>query len=300
MCIQILINTKAGTALSQSLEDLEEDIQSGLSNSKQHILVHKVSPKDLSDKLKKVAQSTTTNTVVVAGGDGTIRAAASILIGTNKALGIIPLGTFNRLARELHIPLNPHEAAKALVHGQVKKIDVAELNGDIFLCNSFIGLPPYFTEKRQNLRGQPFRERLKGYFRVAKTIFDNSQKFSLYINDGHEAKRLRVLSIAISNNPYTEEPSLTLERASFDSGQLGLYISKHQSVQGIAWSILRASMGFWKGDPKIECRKVKSLEIRSPKRKIKLSNDGELEKIAPPLYYKILPRSLNVIVPKIL
>src|SRR6476646_10555270 len=42
--------------------------------------------------------------LVVGGGDGTVSAAASAMVGTSTALGIIPLGTLNHFARDLHIP----------------------------------------------------------------------------------------------------------------------------------------------------------------------------------------------------
>ncbi len=70
------------------------------------------------------------------------------------ALGILPLGTLNRLARDLDLPLDIDQAIKGLVTTEPHKIDVGEVNGRIFLCNSFIGLPPMVTARRQSLRGK--------------------------------------------------------------------------------------------------------------------------------------------------
>ena len=75
------------------------------------------------------------------GGDGTISAAASALAGTKTLLGILPLGTLNHFARDLGIPANLDEAAK-LIAARAEKVDVAEMNGRVFINNSAIGLYP--------------------------------------------------------------------------------------------------------------------------------------------------------------
>lgn len=66
------------------------------------------------------------DSVVVAGGDGTVRAVAGELAGTGIPLGVVPLGTGNLLARNLGIPVNAHEDAfAAALSGQERLIDVA-------------------------------------------------------------------------------------------------------------------------------------------------------------------------------
>lgn len=69
--------------------------------------------------------------VVAAGGDGTVRAVAEGLAGTDAALGIVPRGTGNLLARNLSIPLNDPSAALIRVRdGEEKKIDIGWVDVD--------------------------------------------------------------------------------------------------------------------------------------------------------------------------
>ena len=64
--------------------------------------------------------------VLVAGGDGTVRIVAEQLAGTDIPLGIVPAGTGNLLARNLHIPLGSIDSAvRVAVHGKTEKIDLA-------------------------------------------------------------------------------------------------------------------------------------------------------------------------------
>jgi YegS/Rv2252/BmrU family lipid kinase len=65
--------------------------------------------------------------VAVFGGDGTTMQAASALVGTDVALGLIPGGTGNLLAGNLRIPSDPIRAAKALVRGKRRVIDLGRV-----------------------------------------------------------------------------------------------------------------------------------------------------------------------------
>ena len=80
--------------------------------------------------------------VVAAGGDGTINAVASALVGGTTALGVIRCGTLNHLARDLGIPLDQTDAVVATLRGRAREVDVGEVNGRFFLNNSSLGLYP--------------------------------------------------------------------------------------------------------------------------------------------------------------
>jgi diacylglycerol kinase (ATP) len=79
-------------------------------------------------------------TVVVAGGDGTVAAAARALAGTDRRLGIVPLGTFNNFARGLGMPLDALTAARALHDGREGAASLGRINGRAFLEAASLGL----------------------------------------------------------------------------------------------------------------------------------------------------------------
>jgi diacylglycerol kinase (ATP) len=65
--------------------------------------------------------------IFACGGDGTIHDVLQALVGTNAALGIIPLGTANSLAHDLGLPLSPANAARAALTAQTRRITVGKV-----------------------------------------------------------------------------------------------------------------------------------------------------------------------------
>ena len=61
-------------------------------------------------------------------------------------LGVLPLGTLNHFARDAGIPLDLEEAVAAIAGGRTRQVDVAEVNGRIFINNSAVGLYPELVE----------------------------------------------------------------------------------------------------------------------------------------------------------
>jgi diacylglycerol kinase family enzyme len=297
MRVHAVINRKAGSALGYSAEQLASEAEADFEEAGHEIEVHVVDPEDIEAALDK-AVAADPDILVAGGGDGTIRSAASRLLGSTIALGVLPLGTVNRLARDLNIPLEPRAAIRALASGGCREIDVAEVNGEIFLCNSMLGLPSEISQERQNLRGRPFWQRVRGYFKLLRTILASRRHLELSIDgDERKGRRVRVLSLAVSNNVYRKQPSLIFTREALDQGKLGVYIAKPHSGLGLLWVLARAALGFWTGDDRLDSLSARKVVIKTRKKRLRLSNDGEVETLKTPLYYQIHPKALKVFAP---
>lgn len=85
--------------------------------------------------------------VVAIGGDGTINEIARSLVHTNTALGIIPCGSGNGLARHLHIPLEPKKALDIINEGYLKVIDYGKINDTDFFCTCGVGFDAFVSLK---------------------------------------------------------------------------------------------------------------------------------------------------------
>lgn len=85
--------------------------------------------------------------VVAVGGDGTINEIARSLVHTDTALGIIPCGSGNGLARHLHIPMEPKKALEVLNDGCTDIIDYGKINGTDFFCTCGVGFDAFVSLK---------------------------------------------------------------------------------------------------------------------------------------------------------
>lgn len=92
--------------------------------------------------------------VVAVGGDGTVNEVGKALINTKTALGIIPTGSGNGLARELEIPMKPAKAIESLNTPINKQIDVCFVNDVPFFCTSGIGFDAHCSEVFSKMSGR--------------------------------------------------------------------------------------------------------------------------------------------------
>lgn len=88
--------------------------------------------------------------VVAVGGDGTINEIARSLVHTQTALGIIPCGSGNGLARHLEIPMDPKKALEILNVGLTDVIDYGKIDGTSFFCTCGVGFDAFVSLKFAN------------------------------------------------------------------------------------------------------------------------------------------------------
>jgi diacylglycerol kinase (ATP) len=94
---------------------------------------------DIGAMARKLAESREHDAIVAAGGDGTMRAAATPLLGTGVALGIIPVGTANVLATEIGLPRTAVALADVLMHGPTATVSCGLVDGSAFLLMASAG-----------------------------------------------------------------------------------------------------------------------------------------------------------------
>jgi diacylglycerol kinase family enzyme len=297
MRIHAILNRNAGTIIGAGAEVFERKLAETFTNAGHDISMETVEPKQLGARFRDAAERGY-DALIVGGGDGSVNAAAAALLGKKTALGILPLGTVNRLARDLELTADVDAALLLLAEAEPRQIDVGEVNGHIFLNNSFIGLPPMVTERRAKLRGRPLGERLRGYAALPLEVARGARRLAIVIDDDKAARAHRALTVVVSNNAYGEGANLIPKRRALDEGRLGLYISRHRTLTQTVWLLLRASLGLWKGDPDLEARELEKLTIRSNSKRLRVVNDGELMWLDTPLCYSIRPKALTVLVPK--
>lgn len=103
--------------------------------------------------LGEAARSGRARALGVAGGDGSVAAAAAVALEHGLPLAVIAAGTLNHFARDVGLD-TPQDTADAVTSGQAVQVDVAEVNGTPFLNTSSIGAYPEMVRRRDRLSGR--------------------------------------------------------------------------------------------------------------------------------------------------
>jgi YegS/Rv2252/BmrU family lipid kinase len=235
--------------------------------------------------------------LIVGGGDGTVGAAASGLVGTRTKLGILPLGTLNHFSRDLGIPADLGEAAKLVASGAERRVDVAEMNGRIFINNSAIGLYPLMVVDRDLQRKRLGRsKRLAMLVASIRTLARfNHQRLTLTVND--EQARIDTPLLFVGNNDYRLDLGAPGQRESLDDGELCVLVMRKKTRTGLIAASIRALFDRARRDDMVRIDGVERLRVDSHRSQLAVSLDGEVVRSAPPLDYRIRKQALTVIAP---
>jgi diacylglycerol kinase family enzyme len=235
--------------------------------------------------------------VVVGGGDGTISAAASALVGTETALGILPLGTLNHFARDLGVPTAVNEAAALIASGKARQVDVAEMNGRVFVNNSAIGLYPLLVVDREIQRvrlGRP-KAVAMAIASVRTLVRFSRQRLALTVND--QQGQVDTPLLFVGNNDYRIDLPAAGTRDSLEDGQLFVVAMRTTTRFGFIAAGVRALLNRSRAEDMARIEGVERLRVSSRKSHLAVSLDGEVLRAAPPLDYAIRKRALKVIAP---
>jgi diacylglycerol kinase family enzyme len=235
--------------------------------------------------------------LIVAGGDGTVSAAASALVGTETALGILPLGTLNHFARDLGLPLKLEEAAEVVANGSQRGVDVAEMNGRVFINNSAIGLYPLMVVNRDLQRIRLGRSKALAMMVASlRTLARfNHQRLTLTVNAEHE--RVDTPLLFVGNNDYRIDIGAPGQRESLDDGQLCVMVMRKKTRAGFIAASIRALFNRARADDMERIGGVERLRVSSHRSQLPVSLDGEVVRAEPPLDYTIRKQALKVIAP---
>lgn len=250
------------------------------------------------DARTKAALASDAEVIVAAGGDGTITAVTAAILGTGKRLAVVPLGTANLLARDLGISLDWREAVRGLQASTPRAIDVAEVNGRVFLHKVVIGLVPSFAAAREKIRGRESLRTLSALVLYLWRRVTRSRRFAVALttSDG-ETRVVRVRAVAVANNAYDEGFGRVFARQHLDQGHLTLYALKALQPMAVVRLAMEMWMGHWKDDSDIDFRPVTALTLNARRSMRKAMIDGEVINLQIPASFRILPGALTVLVP---
>jgi diacylglycerol kinase family enzyme len=236
--------------------------------------------------------------IVAGGGDGTLGAVASALVGTDVALGVLPLGTLNHFAKDLHIPLELEEAATNVVDGQIIRVDVGEVNGRIFLNNSSLGLYPRVVRSRDEQRQRLGRGKWPAFVWAAFTVLRRHAFLIVRLTANAQEVVRRTSFVFVGNNEYEMAGIDIGHRRRLDGGQLSLYLPRHSGRLAMLSLAIRGLLGLLRKSRDLDALAAEAILVEPRQSHLHVANDGEVILMEAPLRYRVRPRALSVIVPR--
>jgi len=292
--LEVIINARSGTSNKEGVsERLAELFQ-------QNRIEARISLAENGESLAELARRAAHSdaaTIVAGGGDGTINAVASTLIDTDKTLGVLPLGTLNHFAKDLKIPLDLEGAARTIIANHAVKVDVGEVNGQIFLNNSSLGLYPSLVHTREQTQRLGYGK-WPAFIWAAFSVMRRYPFLNVRLNaDGREFSG-RTPFVFVGNNKYEMESFNIGTRARLDAGQLSLYFSHRTRRLGLVRLGFRALLGRVEKAEEFVAMCTTEVSIETRRSRIRVATDGEVTMMRPALRYRVRPGALRVIVPE--
>ena len=297
MSVAVVLNARAGSLLGQAGEDVAESIADRFGAAGVNADIALVAGDGIVAATDK-ALARGADRLIVGGGDGTIVAVAGRLIGTETALGVLPLGTANLLARDLGIPLTLDDAVDALATAEQRIIDVAEVNGHAFLNNAVLGLFAKLARERERERGHMTLWHWAGLVMRAIRMMVRYPRLRMTMDLGDGPRAIKATTLVVSNNVYDGGFRAPFHRSQLDRGLLGIHIAKHKSVSSLLRFGAEILVGDWVRDRDLESGHIEMLVVDSRHRRLRITIDGELKLMTPPLVFRIRPAALTMLVPR--
>ena len=227
--------------------------------------------------------------VVAVGGDGTISLVAKQLLGKNIAMGILPAGSANGMAKELEIPQVPEEAIDIIVNGQIKCCDVIKINNDniCFHLADFglnARLIKYFDESP--LRG------MWGYVRMVLKVVWYKKLVEAKIKTDDKEINTKAYMIVIANASKYGTGAVINPDGKLDDGMFEIVIMRKFSMM----QLFQMFLSYRNFNPKkVEIVKATEVTIKT-KKPTHFQVDGEFKGKIDKVVAKIIPSSLNLLV----
>lgn len=292
-----VLNRDGGTLRTIDLAAFSSRLTKILEDAGHKVDVEIVHGDKLVATLERASRRRSVDVIMAGGGDGTISAAAGLLMNKKQALAVLPAGTMNLFARSLGIPLDLDQAVAAFAKGEVRSVDVALANGQPFVHQFSIGMHAKMVKLREKMEFGSRIGKMTASARAAWNTIKNPPNFRADLKIGGADTTVKTSGIGVSNNlfgeghlPYADHP---------DGGVLGIYVTLARQPGEMLRFAANAVRGKWHTNPHVDVYQATEMEIRIAQRSARhrCVIDGELSKLEPVTRIEIKPKSLNVLAP---
>ena len=246
--------------------------------------------KDEGTRLKNRIHETAPYALVAVGGDGTVRFAAGLLLGTSVRLGIIPAGSLNGMARELNVPADLNENLAMLLKGRTVRTDVIAIHGKgICIHLADVGLNAllikYFQQGK--IRGK------LGYAMACIKALIRRTRMTVTVEYGAERIRTNAVMVLFANARKYGTGAVVNPEGNISDGYFEVVMVKKLGPVSVLKMFLKKTRFH---PSKIEMIRARSVSVES-RHGMHFQADGEYLGKVKKLYAEIISGQLSMIVP---
>ncbi|HUP46964.1 MAG TPA: YegS/Rv2252/BmrU family lipid kinase [Thermoanaerobaculia bacterium] len=230
--------------------------------------------------------------VYAVGGDGTVHEIAKRVMKTPLALGIVPAGSGNGLARHLNIPMAIEKALAACREGVIAAIDTAVVNGRPYFGVMGIGLDAVIAARFASSRVRGLRT----YVRVGLPAYARYRPEEYDIEVDGTLHSCRAVILAIANSSQYGNNARIAPLASLQDGLLDVVAIERTPLWAAPRMLLRLFNGTFDRSPGVRVVQGSKVHVRRAAAG-PAHIDGEPVTLPAELDLAIRPRSLRVLLP---
>jgi diacylglycerol kinase family enzyme len=227
--------------------------------------------------LARAAVSSGSDAIGMAGGDGSQAGVAAVAAAHDLPYVCVPAGTRNHFALDIGLDRDDVVGALDAFHrGSERRIDLAQVNGRVFVNNASMGLYGRIVQSPE-YRDAKFRTVIQ---MLPDLLGPGAEPFDLQFTGPDGAEYRSAQLVLVSNNPYKLDPVETQgTRGKMNQGTLGVIVAPGGSPfqPWMEWTT-----------PDFEVKSASTIE---------LGLDGEALALDPPLRFELLPSTLRIRTP---
>ncbi len=176
-----------------------EEIRNYFTNLPDSVKLFDLPAKCRQEEIKDLIASFKPDRVIAVGGDGTVNLVAGAVIGTETAMGILPAGSANGMAKELGIPAEPGKAIEVAVNAGTRKIHAVRINDRLSIHLSDLGFNAYVVKKFKSYK----KRGMLSYLKAAWKVTWNQPRMTVHITtDGKEIRRHAIMVVIANATRY--------------------------------------------------------------------------------------------------
>ena len=232
--------------------------------------------------------------IFAVGGDGTVNEVARAMVHSNAVLGIIPKGSGNGLARELHIPMDEKRAIDLIAKGHVSTIDCCQANGRVFFCTCGVGFDAAVSQKFAGEKRRGSLTYLKNT--IEEYLAYKPEVYELLVDD--QSIQEKAFLVACANASQYGNNAFIAPHANVQDGQMDLTILSPFTPLDIAPLAIQLFTRQIERNSKIKTMKARQVVINRQSPGI-MHLDGEPVMADSRIEITMIPRSLHVLTPEV-